>query len=112
MSSTSKPHASTELNYSPRKARLVINLLRGQRLDKAMELLKHLKKGKTKKFYDLLKSAAANLGLAESEYGNFVVQNIVAEEGQRLYRAVPRARGSTFRIRRRYSRIKVDLSAL
>ncbi|MEM1312008.1 MAG: uL22 family ribosomal protein [Patescibacteria group bacterium] len=99
--------ATTVLNYSPRKARLVINVIRGMNLEDALITLKSLNKGKTKKIYNLLTSAASNLKLAENDYPNYSIEVIIAEEAQKLYRVVPRARGSAFRIRRRYSRIKV-----
>ncbi len=104
--------ASTILNYSPRKTRLVINAIRGNTLGAALDDLKTMNKGKTKKIYNLLKSAASNLKLTEAEYPQYKVSSIIAEEAQKLYRMVPRARGSAFRIRRRYSRIKVLLEHL
>lgn len=102
--------ASTVLNYSPRKTRLIINEIRGLSLDKALDYLTRINKKGSKKISDLLKSAANNLSLTEGDYPNYKVKTIVAEEAQRLYRIVPRARGSAFRIRRRYSRIKVTLA--
>jgi large subunit ribosomal protein L22 len=101
--------ATTVLNYSPRKARLVINTIRGAKLGEALDSLKTLNKGKTKKIYNLLISAASNLKLVENDYSAYTVSTIIAEEAQKLYRVVPRARGSAFKIRRRYSRIKVLL---
>lgn len=102
--------ASTIINKSPRKVRLMIDPIRGRMLSDALETLKSMPKGKTKKVYDLLKSAATNMKLTEADYANYKVGTIVAEEAQRLYRVVPRARGSAFRIRRRYSRVKVELN--
>lgn len=104
--------ASTVLNYSPRKTRLVINEIRGLPLSTALDTLRTLNKGKTKKIFNLLKSAASNLKLSEGEYNQFRVGTIIAEDAQKLYRVVPRARGSAFRIRRRYSRIKVALEKI
>jgi len=105
-----KFHATTLLAYSPQKARLIINAIRGMNLDNAVQTLYTLKKGQSEQVYKLLKSAATNLGLTESDYSNYLVSTIVAEEAQRLYRVQPRARGSAFRIRRRYSRVRVVLS--
>lgn len=102
--------ASTVVNKSPQKVRLMINPIRGKRLNDAMLILKTMNKEKTKKVYDLLKSAATNANLTEDEFSNYIVEYIVAEEAYKLYRVVPRARGSANRIRRRYSRIKVMLS--
>lgn len=108
--SITKAHASTILNYSPQKTRLVINVIRGMQLDLAMDALKKMNKPKAKKIYFLLKNAAVSNGLTESDYKNHKIQAIVAEEAQTYKRIVPRARGSAFQIRRRYSRIKVQLS--
>jgi len=104
--------ASTVIAKSPRKVRLMINPIRGMVLSDALLSVQTMNKGNTKKLYDLLKSAATNAKLSESDYGNYKVGYIVAEEAQRLYRGVPRAKGSAFRIRRRYSRVKVQLDPL
>jgi large subunit ribosomal protein L22 len=102
-------NASTIINKSPRKVRLIIDHVRGVDLQKALLILKTMNKEKTKKVHDLLKSAATNLGVSENDYKTIMVKSIVAEEAQRLYRIMPRARGSAAKIRRRYSRVKVTL---
>jgi large subunit ribosomal protein L22 len=102
--------ASTIVNKSPRKVRLIIDHIRGLDLYNAMSTLKSINKEKTKHIFNLLKSAAANMSISDAELSNYVIKDIVAEEAQRLYRVVPRARGSAFRIRRRYSRIKVEIN--
>ncbi|MBC7406472.1 MAG: uL22 family ribosomal protein [Candidatus Parcubacteria bacterium] len=104
--------ASTVLNYTPQKARLVLNIIRGMVLSQALEQLAHNSRPKSKKIYHLLLSAASNLSLVETEYDKFKVDSIFAEEAQRLYRSIPRARGTAHRIARRYSRIKVTLAAI
>ncbi len=109
---TTKFDASTSLNYSPRKARLIINTIRGSKLGKAMSQLKYNSRPKSKKIYHLLKNAACSLSLLEQEYDNYKIAMIVAEEGQRLYRSVPRGRGTAHKIARRYSRIKVALEPI
>ncbi len=105
-----KFQASTLLAYSPRKARLIVNPIRGAILQEAMDWLKFLKKGKNKKIHDLLKSAASNLGLTEAEYANYKIDTILVEQAQTYIRYKPRARGMVGKIRRRYSRVKVCLS--
>ena len=102
--------ASTIVNKSPRKVRLIIDNLRGLDLGNAMQVLKTINKEKTKHIFNLLKSVASNMGISDPELSQYIVKSIVAEEAQRLYRVVPRARGSAFRIRRRYSRIKVEVN--
>jgi ribosomal protein L22 len=90
----------------------MINPIRGMKLSDALLSVQTMQKGETKKLYDLLRSAATNAKLTEADYALYKVGEIVAEEAQRLYRVVPRARGSAFRIRRRYSRVKVNLLPL
>lgn len=104
--------ASTILNYSPRKSRLIINTIRNKRLDLAMVLLQNNQRPKSKKIFHLLKSAASNLKLTEKDYSNYKIAFIVAEEAYKLYRVIPRAKGSANRICRRYSRIKVLLQPI
>jgi large subunit ribosomal protein L22 len=97
--------------YSPRKMRLIINAIRGMRLDKALESLTVINKGHSQQVSKLLLNAANNMSLTEAQFASYKVDKITAEEAQKLYRMVPRARGSAFRIRRRYSRVKVALKA-
>lgn len=101
--------ASTELNYSPRKARLVINTIRGVTLPVAIQRLATNSRPKSKKIFHLLKTAANNLKLTPADYPGYQIDTIVAEEAQRLYRSVARSRGTAHKIARRYSRIKVSL---
>jgi large subunit ribosomal protein L22 len=110
--STKNFTASTVINYSPRKTRLIINPIRGAVLTNAFEQLEHNSRPKSKKVYDLLKSAASNLNLTANDHKSYVVSTIVAEEAQRLYRMIPRSRGSAHKIARRYSRVKVILTPL
>jgi large subunit ribosomal protein L22 len=107
-----KVTASTILNKSPQKVRLMINPLRKMKLHQAMEVVRAMEKGKTKKLFDLLSNAANNLQLTSPEFSNYVIEEIWAEEAQTLYRSMPRARGSAFRIRKRYSRIKINLKQI
>lgn len=104
--------ASTVLKYSPQKARLIINVLRGKIVANALDDLLYMNKGQAKKVFNLVKAACNNLSLTESDYSNYIIESIVAEEAQRYYRVVPRARGSANRIRRRHSRIKISLKSI
>jgi ribosomal protein L22 len=103
--------ASTVISHSPRKTRLIINPIRNQNLDKAFLMLKAMNKPKAKQITALLNSAASNLNLVEGDYSTYKVATIVAEETGIMYRMVPRARGSSARIRRRQSRVKALLTA-
>lgn len=108
----SEYNGSLLLAYSPRKARLIINAIRGMRLDLALDSLTVINKGKSKEISKLLMNAANNLGVTETVFPSYKIGEITAEEAQKLYRMVPRARGSAFKIRRRYSRVKVKLTKI
>ena len=112
MAASPKFTASTLLNYSPRKTRSVIDVIRGSILSQALIQLRNNNRPKSKKIYALLISAASNLKLVEGDFGQYRVSTIVAEEAQKLYRTIPRSRGSAHRIARRWSRIKVILSPM
>ena len=101
--------ASTVINHSPQKTRLIINVIRKKNLQDALDILIHSNKPKAIKVHNLLISAANNLKVGKESYTNLIVSTIVAEEAQKYFRVVPRARGSAARIRRRYSRVKVWL---
>lgn len=103
--------ASRLLKYTPRKARLIINPLRGQTVRTAIDQLVVMKKGAAKDVYKLIKNATNNLGIQEQDFALFKIKEIVAEEAMRLYRVMPRARGSAAKIRRRYSRVRVVIEA-
>ncbi len=106
-----KYDATTLLKYSPRKARLIINPIRGLKLGVAMEQLQFMKKGQSKQVHKLLKNAATNLGVIEGDYNLYKINSIVAEEAQKLFRVMPHAKGRADRITRRYSRIKVEIAS-
>jgi large subunit ribosomal protein L22 len=103
--------ASRLLKYTPRKSRLIINALRGLTVQAALNQLIVMKKGAAKDVYKLIKNATNNLGIQEVDFALFVIKEIVAEEAMRLYRVMPRARGSASKIRRRYSRIKLVIES-
>jgi large subunit ribosomal protein L22 len=99
--------AHTIVNYSPQKSRLITNSLKGLTLDNALAQLSFMTKGKTKLFYNLIKNAANNIGLSEKDYANYFIDTFIAEEAQKLFRSMPKAKGSAARIIRRYSRLKI-----
>jgi large subunit ribosomal protein L22 len=107
---TNKPTSSTVMKYSPQKARLIADALRGLSVDEAMAQLQLMNKGQTKKFYELIKTGTNNLNATPEEFKDLKISKLVCEEAQKYYRVMPRARGSAFRIRRRFSRIKLWLT--
>ena len=113
MTTTTKKFDATKMvKYTPRKTRQIIDVIRGMRVDKALDQLMLMSKGAAKDIYKLVRSATTNLSIGESDYSAYKIKTIVAEEAQRLYRIMPRARGSAGRIRRRYARVRVEITSV
>lgn len=102
-------------NYrqSPRKVRLVADLMKGKTVPAALEQLSFLPKRASAPLAKLLKSAVANLPAkdqATAELAKMVVM-IEVNAGPTLKRSRPRARGSASRINKRTSKINLSLRA-
>lgn len=101
-------------NYrqSPRKVRLVADVIRGKKASVALDHLTFTTKRASLALITLLKSAIAN---ATNNHGfaidSLVVKEVRVDEGVIMYRRMPRARGSAFPIRKRTSKVKVVLES-
>jgi large subunit ribosomal protein L22 len=98
------------LRRSPRKTRLVAELLRGLGVAEAENQLKFLVKGSALSFGKLLKSAVAN---AENNFGldknNLFIKDVIVNEGPKFKRWLPRAYGRASLILKRTSIIEIVL---
>jgi large subunit ribosomal protein L22 len=100
-------------DMSPRKIRPFAALIRGRHADEALELLKYLPNKSARLLEQVLKSALGNAedrGARDIE-GLVVVESCV-DGGPMMKRIMPRARGTAYPIKRRYSHIRVTLSDL
>ena len=101
------------IHISPRKTRLVADILRGLTVEKALDQLTFINKGAVRPFSKLLNSAIAN---AENNFeltkSNLYIKEIKVDEGPTLKRWMPRARGRATPIRKRTSHIDLTLSEL
>lgn len=109
-----RPHATARyVRISPRKVKVVIDLIRGKRVGEALSILEHTPKAASEPVAKLLKSAMAN---AENNLGmnpdSLYVAEIYANQGPTLKRFRPRAQGRAYRIRKRTSHISVVLDEL
>ncbi len=101
---------ATALNVrvTPRKARLVIDLIRGKDVKVALGILENLNKAASEPVMKVLKSAAAN---ATNNFGmdedKLYVAEIYANDGLRMKRYLPRAKGSASGLVKRNSHITV-----
>ena len=96
------------LGFSARKARLVVDLVRGKPVDEALSVLRFTPTPIALSVAKVLRSAAAN---AENNYQlnprGLRVAQIMADEGPRLKRGRPQARGRMNPIQRRSCHITV-----
>lgn len=95
---------------SPRKARLVADMIRGKNVDEALLILKYnIKRGSA--FVDkVVKSAIANAQVLNIDTDNLKVSKIYVEGGPIIKRWSPRAMGRATPINKRTSHICVELS--
>jgi large subunit ribosomal protein L22 len=98
-------------DMSPRKIRPFAALIRGRPADEALELLRFLPNKSARLLEQVLKSA---LGNAEDRGARNIEDLFVAEScvdgGPIMKRIMPRARGTAYPIKRRYSHIRITLS--
>ena len=96
-------------NYrqSPRKVRLVADLLRGKNAEHALALLATLPKRVSGPLAKLVKAGVANAKLPAND---LFISTIQVNEGVVLKRSMPRARGRASAIKKRTSHITLGLS--
>ena len=99
------------VRIAPRKARLVLDLIRGKQVGEAVAILKLTPKAVSPVVEKVLNSALAN---AEHNYemdvNNLVVTQAYANEGPTLKRFRPRAHGRASAINKRTRHITIVLS--
>ena len=108
--------ASAKLRYlriAPRKVRLVVDLIRGKKVTEAQNILRFArKKGADpvlKTLNSAVASAKANKQLDES---GLYISKITVDEGPKLKRWLPRARGVASPMQKKVSHITIELDAI
>jgi large subunit ribosomal protein L22 len=95
---------------SPRKARLVADLVRGKGSEEALNILSFTKKASSKILIKLLKSAIANATQKKTiDIDRLYVRQIMVDEGPTMKRYQSRALGRATTIRKRTSHIHIIL---
>jgi len=98
------------LRITPRKVRLVADMIRGKNVEEALNLLKFTSKSSAKPLARLVKSAVAN---ADQKGGvnvdKLVVAKVWADGGPVVKRFMPRAMGRATPILHRTSHVTVEL---
>jgi large subunit ribosomal protein L22 len=96
------------VRVSPRKARLMVDLIRGKSVPEAQAILKFSPRAAAEPVEKCLNSAAANAERnLKVKSDDLVVVTTFVDEGPTLKRIQPRAMGRAFRINKRTSHITV-----
>ena len=96
---------------SPQKAALVANQIRGKRVDQAMDFLIYDKQKGSSVIKKLLESAIANAeNNSNSDIDKLSIKSIIVNQGMRLKRMKPRARGRADRIIKPTCHIEIILT--
>ena len=100
---------------SPRKMRLVADMVRGKKVERALQLLKFSNKEASRRVETLLLSAVANWEAkneeASIEEADLFIKEIKVDSGSRLKRLRPAPQGRAHRIRKRSNHVTVVLAA-
>ena len=107
--------SAKDIPSSPRKMRLVADIIRGVEVNRALDILKYSKKEASVRLETLLRSAIANweakneADKKELENGNVVVKTIMVGQGRSLKRIRTAPQGRAARIRKRSNHVTIIL---
>lgn len=101
---------------SPQKARLVLDLIRGKRVEDALATLQFTKKRIAPAIFQLVRSAVENANYLSGEKGldvdvdRLYVKTAIANDGPRMKRIRPAPMGRAYRYQRRIAHMEVVLA--
>jgi large subunit ribosomal protein L22 len=104
------------MRVSPQKARLVLNLIKGRKVEDALNTLMFTKKRVAPTIEKLLRSAVQNANYLSGEKGidvdvdSLYVKRAVANDGPRMKRIRPAPMGRAYRYVRRIAHIEIELA--
>ena len=104
------------VRVSPQKARLVLDLIKGKRVEDALNTLAFAKKRIAPKIEKLVRSAVENANYLSGEKNldvdldNLYVKHAVANDGPRMKRIRPAPMGRAYRYVRRIAHIEIALA--
>jgi large subunit ribosomal protein L22 len=103
------------IGSSPRKMRLVIDLIRGKSVDEAIRILHFSPKHASKVAEKVLRSAVANLQNkdegARLDPADMVVKEVFVDGGMSMKRILPAPMGRAFRIKKRSNHVTIVVAA-
>ena len=100
------------LKASPQKVRLIVDLVRGKKVEEALHILRFTRKSAAKDLEKLVRSAVANAEQKDNapDVDDLVVSKIYVNEGPREKRVQPAPMGRAYRIQKRKSHVTVHVS--
>jgi large subunit ribosomal protein L22 len=104
------------MRVSPQKARLVLDLIKGRRVEEALNTLAFTKKRVAPTIEKLLRSAVENANYLSSEKGvdvdldSLYVKRAIANDGPRMKRIRPAPMGRAYRYVRRIAHLEITLA--
>lgn len=103
------------LRIAPRKVRAVVDIVRGQPVEKALATLRYTPKAAAKPVAKLIRSAIANAEQKSNgtvDIDRLYVKTIMVDQGPTLRRFRPRAQGRATRINKKTSHVTVELGEM
>ena len=99
---------ATYIRISPRKVKIVLDLIRNKPTDVALAILRHTPKAASEPVAKLLKSAIANAENNHSmDKNHLYVAECFVTPGMTMKRIMPRAQGRAYRINKRTSHVTI-----
>lgn len=101
------------LRITPRKVRVVADLIRGKKVDQALAQLAFVEKRAAEPLAKLLRSAVANAEVASKnqvDVDQLHVKSLMIDQGPSLRRFMPRAMGRAFKVLKKTSHIALTVS--
>ena len=102
--------SAMDIPSSPRKMRLVADMVRGMEVGRALGVLKFSTKAASNNVEKLLRSAIANWeqkNERKAENGELYISQIFVDEARTLYRMRPAPQGRGYRIRKRSNHVTI-----
>ena len=104
-----------DIPTSPRKMRLVADMVRGMEAYKALSVLKYSTKDASNRLEKLLRSAIANWeqkNEKKADNGELYISTIFVDEGRTLKRLRPAPQGRGYRIRKRSNHVTIYVDSI
>ncbi len=100
------------LKASPQKVRLIVDLVRGKKVEEALQILRFTRKAAAKDLEKLVRSAVANVEQKDNapDVDDLVVSKIYVNDGPREKRVQPAPMGRAYRIQKRKAHVTVHVS--